>query len=446
VITEQGSTTETLGADDVRELLARALEPMSLDGKRVLVIIPDGTRTAPIPLLFRLLYEEIGRRVARLDYLIALGTHQHMSEEAIDRLVGATAAERAERYPNVAIFNHRWDLPDALVTVGSIPRTEAARLSDGLLADEVPVVLNRMILDYDQLVICGPVFPHEVVGFSGGAKYLFPGIAGADIISFTHWLSALATSMNTMGVKDTPVRRVIHRAAEFVDTPIVCLALVMEGATLHGMYIGEHEEAWSAAADLSAQLNIVRMPHAFHSVLSMPAEIYDDLWTAAKAMYKTEPVVADGGRGHHLRAPGNGDLLHPRSADRRGRIPRARLLREPVGSLRAHSRRHPGTQHTCQGTGHVRRRRRDAAHSGDPRNRYPRGALPARQPRVRRPPDDRPRGVGRPRGGGHLASAARRRSALPCRVAIPRQGDSLSRGGRVSAALPCGVNAEQTKG
>ena len=295
MIVRQGSTTETLGADDVRELLARALEPMSLDGKRVLVIIPDGTRTAPIPLLFRLLYEEIGRRVARLDYLIALGTHQHMSEEAIDRLVGATAAERAERYPNVAIFNHRWDLPDALVKVGSVPRTEAARLSDGLLADEVPVVLNRMILDYDQLVICGPVFPHEVVGFSGGAKYLFPGIAGADIINFTHWLSALATSMNTIGVKDTPVRRVIHRAAEFVDTPIVCLALVMEGATLHGMYSGEHEEAWSAAADLSAQINIVRMPHAFSRVLSMPSEIYDDLWTAAKAMYKTEPVVADGG-------------------------------------------------------------------------------------------------------------------------------------------------------
>jgi nickel-dependent lactate racemase len=295
MIIGQGSTTETLNADGAQDLLARALQPMALDGKGVLVIIPDGTRTAPIPLLFRLLYEQIGWRAARLDYLIALGTHQHMSEEAIDRLVGATAAERAERYPNVAIFNHRWDLPDALMTVGSIPRTEAARLSDGLLGDEVPVVLNRMIRGYDQLVICGPVFPHEVVGFSGGAKYLFPGIAGADIISFTHWLGALATSMNTIGVKDTPVRRVIHRAAEFVDKPILCLALVMEGEALHGMYIGEHVEAWSAAADLSAQLNVVRMPHAFHSVLSMPAEIYDDLWTAAKAMYKTEPVIADGG-------------------------------------------------------------------------------------------------------------------------------------------------------
>ncbi len=177
----QGSTTETLSDERIQELLERVLEPLALDGQRVLVIIPDSTRTAPIPLLFRLLNEQLGPQVARLDYLIALGTHQPMADEAIDRLVGITAAERAERYPNVAIFNHRWDLPEALQTIGSISRDEAARLTDGLLSSEVPVVLNRMIFDYDQLIICGPVFPHEVAGFSGGAKYLFPGIAGADI-------------------------------------------------------------------------------------------------------------------------------------------------------------------------------------------------------------------------------------------------------------------------
>lgn len=290
-----GSSTETLGDDGVREILARALQPMDLDGKRVLVIIPDGTRTAPIPLMFRLLYEEIGHRVARLDYLIALGTHQPMSGDAIDRRVGITAAERTERYPNVSVYNHRWDLQETLVTVGTISREETARLTDGLLVDEVPVTLNRKIFDYDQIMICGPVFPHEVVGFSGGAKYLFPGIAGADIINFTHWLGALVTSMDTIGVKDTPVRRVIHRAAEFVDAPVLCLAMVLEGSALHGLYVGPHEEAWSEAADLSSQLNLLTVPRAFDRVLSMPSEIYDDLWTAAKAMYKTEPAIADGG-------------------------------------------------------------------------------------------------------------------------------------------------------
>src|SRR6266581_223643 len=290
----KGSTTATLTTEDVQELLASADEEFlvgaGLDpaGKRVLVIIPDGTRTAPIPLMFRLLYEQLGRRVAQLDYLIALGTHPHMSQEAIDHLVGTTAAERAERYPNVRIFNHEWHNPQMLQTIGVISRSEVAELSGGLLVDDVPVTLNL-------LLICGPVFPHEVAGFSGGAKYLFPGIAGPEIIDFTHWLGALMTSMRTIGVKDTPVRRVIAQAAGFVARPLLCLPMVMQGTELHGLYISDHFEAWSHAADLSAQLDIIYVDRPFHRVLSAPAEMYDDLWTAAKAMYKTEPAIADGG-------------------------------------------------------------------------------------------------------------------------------------------------------
>lgn len=295
MVVGQGSVTETLAPDQVQQLLAQAFDPMPLDGKRVLVIIPDGTRTAPIPLIFRLLYDQLGHRVAQLDYLIALGTHQPMSEAAIERLVGVGEPERAQQYPNVRVFNHRWDQPGMLQTIGTITKAEASRLTNDLLADEVPVTLNRLIFEYDQLLICGPVFPHEVAGFSGGAKYLFPGIAGPDIINFTHWLGALSTSMHTIGVKDTYVRRVIHRAAEFVPRPLHCLAFVLKGAELHGLYIGSHTEAWSAAADLSAELNIVWLPRPVERVLAMPSTRYDDLWTAAKAMYKTEPAIADGG-------------------------------------------------------------------------------------------------------------------------------------------------------
>src|SRR6266567_4937073 len=295
MITGKGSTIETLTVEDVRQLIAQACDHLPLDGKRVLVIIPDGTRTAPIALFFRLLYEQLGQRVERLDYLIALGTHPPLSEEAIERLVGVSARERAESFPNVRVFNHHWAQAEMLQTIGVISRQEAARLTGDLLVDEVPVTLNRLIFEYDQLMICGPVFPHEVAGFSGGAKYLFPGIAGPDIINFTHWLGALVTSMSIIGVKDTPVRRVISRAAEFVSVPIVCMALVLQGEKLHGLYSGSCTEAWSEAANLSAQLNIIRVPRPFERVLSMPAEMYDDLWTAAKAMYKTEPAIADGG-------------------------------------------------------------------------------------------------------------------------------------------------------
>jgi nickel-dependent lactate racemase len=174
---------------------------------------------------------------------------------------------------------------------------EMRALTGGLVGRETPISLNRTTHDYDRLLILGPVFPHEVAGFSGGAKYLFPGIAGREIIDATHWLGALSTSFATIGVKDTPVRRVLHRGARFVTDlkPLVCLKLVMRGSALHGLFIGDYVGAWEAAADLSAKLNIVYKAEPFTSVLSLPSTKYDDLWTAAKAMYKTEPVVADGG-------------------------------------------------------------------------------------------------------------------------------------------------------
>src|SRR5689334_3955839 len=103
-----GTPTDILSDAVVQQGLAEALDPIPLDGKRLLVIIPDGTRTAPLPLMFRLLYEQIGSRVARLDYLIALGTHPPMLEPSIERLVGVSAAERALLYPNVRIYNHQW--------------------------------------------------------------------------------------------------------------------------------------------------------------------------------------------------------------------------------------------------------------------------------------------------------------------------------------------------
>lgn len=297
MLLSKSSTTRRVSEEDVEHLIQQGCDELALDGKRVLVIIPDGTRTCPLPLVFRLLWAHAGRRVRRLDYLIALGTHRPMSASAISRLLGVQVAEdgSAAGYPGVQIFNHRWSDPQALHTIGEISRAEAGELTNGLLAARIPIRINRLALEYDQLLLCGPVFPHEVAGFSGGAKYLFPGIAGADIINFTHWLGALATNMQTIGHRQTPVRRVIQRAATFVETPLVCLALVLKGHDLYGIYWGTQEETWSQAADLSARLHIVHTGRPMHSVLAMPSPLYEDLWTAAKAMYKTEPAIADGG-------------------------------------------------------------------------------------------------------------------------------------------------------
>jgi nickel-dependent lactate racemase len=289
-----GYKDRTLSEAEARRIVAEALAQVDLSGKRVLIIIPDGTRTAPIPLLFQWFGELLGARVGALDYLVALGTHQPMDDAALSRLVGVEV--RDGQAGASRIFNHRWDLPETFVTLATLPAAEVEALSEGRLSLDAPVRINRLLLEYDQLVVCGPVFPHEVVGFSGGNKYFVPGVAGPEIINTTHWLGALMTSMSIIGVADTPVRQMIDRAAAFIPTPRICFALVMHGESLHGLYAGSMEDAWRAATELSARLDIVYVERPFRRVLSIIPEMYDDLWTGAKGMYKLEPVIADDGK------------------------------------------------------------------------------------------------------------------------------------------------------
>jgi nickel-dependent lactate racemase len=286
-----------LDEQTVAETLRRGLEGR-YRGASVLVLIPDHTRSLPLPLLFRLLTEEL-REARRLDFMVALGTHPPLSEEQLCRLVGITAEERAGAYRRVGLLNHAWDTPDALVQIGTLPREQIQAIAGPLwhpsLGGDVPVELNRRALEYDELLILGPTFPHEVVGFSGGAKYLFPGISGAAMINVTHWLGALTGVLDTIGVRDTAVRATIHAAAEHVTTPVSLISLVVTGHDLAGMFIGDHEPAWRAAADLSAERHILWFDKPFQRVLSWAPPMYDELWTGAKAMYKLEPVIADGG-------------------------------------------------------------------------------------------------------------------------------------------------------
>jgi nickel-dependent lactate racemase len=293
VVTGEGSVDRRLGADEVRRIAGDALGALPIDGRRVLVVIPDGTRTMPMPLLFGILGDLFGGRAAALDYLVALGTHQPMSDAHLSTHLGQPV--KGGMAGASRIYNHRWNDPDTFATLGVIPENEVAALTGGLLKQSVPVALNRLVLEYDQIIICGPVFPHEVVGFSGGNKYFFPGIAGPDIINFTHWLGALLTSYHVIGTADTPVRALIDRAAELIDRPVTCAALVVSHDAIHGFYVGPVREAWQAAAALSARTHIAWVDRPFHRVLSVMPAMYDDLWTAAKGMYKMEPVVADGG-------------------------------------------------------------------------------------------------------------------------------------------------------
>lgn len=292
----KGYTDKSLSEAEVREIVAQAFAEHDMTGKRVLFITPDATRSAPMPMMFRLFFDAIGTEVAALDYLIALGTHPPLDETQLNQLFGLTPEDRADKYARVGIYNHQWDKAETFTQLGTIPAAEIEAITDGLLSMDVPVNVNQMLFNYDQVIVCGPTFPHEVVGFSGGNKYFFPGVSGPEVINFSHWLGAVITNWKTIGNKHTPVRRVIDRAASMIDVPKLCFSMVVKGHDdLVGLYFGTPEQAYAAAADLSARHHIIYVDKPFQRVLSIMPEMYDDLWTGAKGMYKMEPAIADGG-------------------------------------------------------------------------------------------------------------------------------------------------------
>lgn len=277
------------------ELIKQFFAENDYSAKKILLIIPDNTRSGPIGQIFQMIFDRIANKVKQLDILVALGTHRPMSEEQICRRLMITAEQRKTKYSGVRFFNHEWDKPESFISMGKISAEEIEQLSNGLFSEEVDVSINRLVFDYDELFIVGPVFPHEVVGFSGGHKYIFPGISGSEIINFFHWLGAVITNIKINGQKWTPTRKVIEKAAAFIKVQRKLLAIVSVENKLKGIFIGDVIEAWEKAAALSEQVHIIYKDRAFNTVIGIAPKMYDDLWTAGKVMYKLEPVVADGG-------------------------------------------------------------------------------------------------------------------------------------------------------
>jgi len=281
---------------EIQSRVSSFLSGLSLQDKRVLLVIPDATRTAPVGDLFKVIHENLASVAKDLDVMVALGTHKAMSESEICTRLDITLDERNSTYGKVQLLNHEWDNPEALQLLGTIPAAEISELSGGLFSMDVDVTFNKTALTYDQILILGPVFPHEVVGFSGGNKCLFPGIGGPEILNFFHWLGAVISNAKIIGNGPTPVRKVVDRAAQLVPVAKAAICMVVSTKNeLVGLFCGTPEDAWRDAAVVSNEVHIVRKPKAFKTVLSRCPLMYDDLWVGGKAMYKLEPVVEDGG-------------------------------------------------------------------------------------------------------------------------------------------------------
>ena len=302
----EGNSDVKISEEKALAYTRQALEEVDLDRKRVLVIIPDLTRLAPIPLFFEEVYASLSDRVSALDCMLALGTHQPMTDEEICKRVGIKKGELKRTFPKTRFINHLFDDPRQMEVLYTFTADEIDEISGGLMREEVPVTINRLVFDYDFIILLSPVVPHEAAGFAGGSKYLFPGISGLDTIAFFHWMAAVITNPVINGMKHNPVRTFLDRAASHLDIPRMAFHIVVHEGVLKGLYIGDVEKTWSLAADLSAKLHVKYVDRPFKTVLGIVPEYYTELWVAGKAMYKLEPVVADGGEliiyGAHVEA------------------------------------------------------------------------------------------------------------------------------------------------
>ncbi|HHU37774.1 MAG TPA: DUF2088 domain-containing protein [Propionibacterium sp.] len=294
-----GGPHQTVSDAELEAFVARRFAEVDFDGKNVVLIVPDGTRSCPLPLMLATVHRHLADRVASLTCVIALGTHSYMEPDEIDRWFGVGEGQTLESlYPGMKVVNHEFLDPDKIVTIGTLSAAQVKDLSDGSMEEEVVVEMNRYVVEADINLVIGPVFPHEVVGISGGNKYFIPGCSTHDAIDLSHWVGALIGVEGMIGTSGiTPVRKIINAGVDLMDMPKLALCIVVQSGSgeLESVSFGTTEDAWAAAADIAAESHVVYVDEPYTKVLAMMPTRYDDIWTAAKGCYKMQPAMADGG-------------------------------------------------------------------------------------------------------------------------------------------------------
>ncbi len=177
----RGHPNSDLRPADLREILFQALSSIS-PGSSILAIVADKTRDDNTDILFPIAAQILAdRRIAKLDALVAQGTHAAMSERDKRVKIGAHGSEQV---PGLGrIFDHDWADPEKLVTIGVLNAARVKEITSGLIDRSVDLRVNRLLAPalYDTVLIFGTTAPHEVAGFSGVAKYFFPGVAGPEL-------------------------------------------------------------------------------------------------------------------------------------------------------------------------------------------------------------------------------------------------------------------------
>ncbi len=290
---EKGSPDTDLSPDDLREGLAAALDGAGAL-RNMLIVPPDITRLhSRAGELTRYAFEHNPDAVRAI--LPALGTHRPMIDSEIETMFG--------NVPKELFRAHRWRTD--CKPVGTVPAVFVASVSEGRIEYEIPIAVNRMLLErhYDCILSISQVVPHEVAGMAGYSKNIIIGLGGAENIHKTHFLGAAYGMERIMGRADSPVRKVLNYAVNtfLSNLPIVHVITVVgmdaDGTLkVRGLFIGDDDECYLHAARLSQIVNIHLLDAPLKKVIVYldPLE-YKSTWLGNKSIYRTRMAIADGG-------------------------------------------------------------------------------------------------------------------------------------------------------
>jgi len=296
----EGSREANLGRAAMREIISRALDAVP-EGSRVVAIVPDKTRDDTTHILLPMAIDELtGKKLTSFEVLIAQGTHAPMTDAEKYAKTGREAWATWTRESE--IHDHRWNNPGELIELGELGAETVSGLTDGIYSNGVKVSVNRRLspANCDIILIFGAVLPHEVAGFAGGAKYLFPGVSGRELTNVTHWIGALSGIENVIGRVDTPVRRMIEAAADMIPARVICFSSVVSRVNdgtikTRALFAGDLRKTFRAAAEVSREVHIRRTGRKYRRVVAVLDRHFDELWTGGKASYKLGGIIEDGG-------------------------------------------------------------------------------------------------------------------------------------------------------
>jgi nickel-dependent lactate racemase len=308
-----GSENTVLNSKDLESGIISALEKLGVR-KKVLVVPPDCTRFhSRAGELTSYIYQYYKDTLK--DILPALGTHSPMTDSQL--------GEMYKGVPKSLFRVHKWRKD--VVTVGTVPGEFVSKITDGALNYSWPAQLNKLVFNggHDLILSVGQVVPHEVIGMANYNKNLFVGTGGPEGINKSHFIGAVCGMERIMGKADNPVRSLLNYAsANFTShMPIVYVHTVIgrdEGGKLvvRGLFIGDDEEVFRLAADLSLKVNFNMLEKPLKKVVVYldPAE-FKSTWLGNKSIYRTRMAMADNGELIVL-APGLKEFGEDKEIDR----------------------------------------------------------------------------------------------------------------------------------